>query len=101
MENIEIIVTTVALNPADTTSDMLIVFDRNATVANGTLTFPADPRPKQSFYVYTKSQVTNVTISSVKTVYNPITTAPAGTSYHWVYVPEANAGGGAWVRLFN
>ena len=99
MESIEIIVSLTALDPADTEADMLVVFDRTNTVANGTLTFPANPRPKQSFYVFSKSQVTTVTISSVKTVYAPITTAPPNFHAHWVYVPEADLGNGAWVRL--
>lgn len=99
MESIEILVTTTALDPIDTTSDMLVVFDRNTTVANGILKFPVNPRPKQSYYVFSKSQVTNVTIDSVKTVYDPITTAPPFFRAHWAFVPEADGGLGAWVRV--
>lgn len=103
MEAVEIVVVTGAggaVAAVDTDADVWMHLERTNTVANGTLTFPPGNRRGQSFYFTTRSQVTNVTIDSVKTVFGGITTAPANSYFHWVFLTEVNSGNGAWVKAY-
>lgn len=101
MENTEVMLISTSGGAAraaiETTGDILLCSMRTNGVANATLTYPANPRPFQSFWVATRHAITTITTqSSGRTVDKPLTSLPAGGGFaHWVFIPEENT----WLRV--
>lgn len=84
------------LTIAETTSDILVVVDRSATIAAGTLPMPANPIDGQMFMVSTRSAITALTLNSNgRPVSGSISTLAAGAAAGWTYDAVSNR----WFRI--
>lgn len=96
MENVEVQVITTRAGGAvasfDTTADMLFISGRLTTLAAYTLTYPANPRPFQSFGVSCRHAITTITSqASGREIHMPLTSLPANGGFAWwTYIPSEN-----------
>lgn len=75
-----------------TTADMLVVVDRETTIASGTIPMPTNPVDKQEFIVTSRVAITALTMDAGgRTIYGNITSLPAGVAVGWVYEVLSNA----------
>jgi hypothetical protein len=95
METVEMIRVTTGADLAAialTQQDMMVVVDRATAIVNGTMPMPTTPRDKQSFWISSRVEITNLTLDSGgKTVYENISYLPANKPAGWFYNLEADA----------
>jgi hypothetical protein len=100
MVNVEKIRVTQAADLANiptTTADIFLVFDRVATLASGTLPFPANPIDSQTYTLSTKAPITNFSVDTAGRAISGVpTTLPIGVT-GWVY----DIGSDEWFPLTN
>lgn len=85
------------LSIPETTADMLLIFDRDTVLANGTLPFPLNPVNWQTYTLSTKSEVTNFTVDTGGRPINGVpSTLPTGVT-GWIYLTSEDE----WFSLQN
>lgn len=76
----------------ETRADMILILDRDVTVVNGTLPFPASPIDGQFYILISKCQVTNFTTDTAgKGISFTPTTLLANEIVGWIFDEAANS----------